>query len=137
METPTRYDVLAANLLFATLALTLLHQVAGWVAQALNPAQTIFHPMHFTFLTVAALGLLLLVRGALYYGVRRGFLAAKLLLALGLLAWLYNTTRWSAGIVAGVSTRHFGPDSLLLLLTDLLTLAALVLMFWPSRDGVR
>lgn len=48
-----------------------------------------------------------LLRGALYYGVRRGLLFAKLLLAIGFVAWVYKGSDWQQGYVAGVSFVQF------------------------------
>jgi hypothetical protein len=126
---PRKNDVLASNLLFATLVLVILYQVAGWVSQALALPHNYFSHMHFNLLTVATMGLSLLIRGAIYQAVRRGFLAAKILVALGLVVSLYTTTYWQQGIVAGVSFTHFNADSFVMLASNLLTLAALVLMF--------
>jgi hypothetical protein len=133
MDNSTRNEVLASNLLFATLGLLVLHQVIGWIAHAVAPSQTYFHSVHFNLLTVAGLGLTTLIRGALYYGVRVGLPAAKWLVAIGFVVSLYANTHWQAGIEAGVSYARFGFDSLVLLLTNLLTLAALVLMFRKPR----
>lgn len=91
--------------------------------------------MYFNLLTVGALVLSSLVRVGLAYAVRRGALAAKLLLALGFVVLLYNGTYWEKGVVAGVNFAHFGVDSFVLLLSNLLTLAALVAMFWPAQES--
>ena len=135
MNSATRNDILASNLLYASVGLLILYQVAGWISQALALPTNYFSPMHFTLPTVGALVLSSLVRVGLAYAVRRGVLAAKLLLALGFVVLLYNGTYWEKGVVAGVNFTHFGVDSLLLLLTGLLTLAALIAMFWPDRNS--
>lgn len=44
-----RADVVASNLLFTTLALTVLLQLAGWVSKALVPTQTIFHSINLSW----------------------------------------------------------------------------------------
>jgi uncharacterized membrane protein len=137
MDSPTRNDILASNLLFAALGLLILFQVAGWLSQALGLPHNYFSLVHFNLLTLAGLGLTSLIRGGLAYAVRRGALAAKLLLALGFVVLLFNSTYWEKGVVAGVDFAHFGVASLLLLLTNLLTLAALVAMFWPARESAR
>jgi hypothetical protein len=54
---------------------------------------------------------------------------AKMFLIIGFLAWLYKGTDWQQGYVAGVNFTHLTGWSLLALLRNLLTLAALVLMF--------
>jgi hypothetical protein len=133
MDAPSKNDILASNLLFATLALLLLYQVAGWVSQALGLPYNYFSHVNFTLLTVAGMGLFLLIRWAIYQAVRRGFLAAKILVAIGFVVSLYNTTYWQQGIVAGANFTHFTVDSFVMLASNLLTLAALVLMFTKSR----
>jgi hypothetical protein len=135
VDTSTRNDVLASNLLYASVGLFILYQVAGWVSQALALPTNHFSPMHFTLPTVGALILSSLVRIGMAYAVRRGSLAAKILLALGFVVLLYNGTYLERGVVAGVDFAHFDVASLVLLLTGLLTLAALVVMFWPTRDS--
>jgi lysylphosphatidylglycerol synthetase-like protein (DUF2156 family) len=137
VDTPTRNDILASNLLFAALGLLILFQVAGWLSQALALPHNYFSPVHFNLLTLAGLGLTSLIRGGLAYAVRRGAPAAKLLLALGFVVSLYTTTYWKENVVAGVNFVHFDMASLLLLLTGMLTLAALVAMFWPARESAR
>jgi len=135
MDTPARTDILAANLLYASVGLLVLYQVAGWVSQALGLPHNYFSPVHFNLLAAAGLGVTALIRVGLAYAVRRGVLAAKLLLALGFVVLLYSGTYWDKGVVAGVDFAHFGMASLLLLLNSLLTLAALAAMFWPARDA--
>jgi hypothetical protein len=129
MNAPNRNDILASNLLYAVVGVSLLYQVAGWVFQALAPLHNLFSPIHFSVLTLGALSLTCLIRIGLAYAVRRGALAAKILLALGFIFSLYTQ-----GVVAMVSFAHFTAGSLVLLLTDLLTLAALVLMFKKPRS---
>jgi hypothetical protein len=133
MEPSTKNDILASNLLFATIGLTVLLQVARWVAQALVPHQTYFHTIRFSWLALGGIAVYILIRGALYYAVRRGILAAKLLLALGFVVLLYTGTYWQQGVVAGVNFARFNADSFVMLANGLLTLAALVLMFTKSR----
>jgi hypothetical protein len=128
-------DVLAANLLFICLGLFILFQVAGWISQALVPSHNHFSSVHLNWLTLAGAGIYFLIRGALFYGVRRGLLFAKVLVALGFVLLLYTTTEWPAGVVAGVSLTQFSFASLLLLLNNLLTLAALVLMFKKPQEA--
>jgi hypothetical protein len=129
MNTPNRNDILASNLLYAVVGVSLLYQVAGWVFQSLAPLHNLFSPIHFNLLTLGALSLTCLIRIGLAYAVRRGVLAAKILLALGFVVSLYTQ-----GVVAKVSFAHFTAGSFVLLLTDLLTLAALVLMFKKPRS---
>lgn len=59
--------------------------------------------MHFNVLTAGALRLFLLVRGGLYYGVRLGVPAAKWLVALELVVFLYLNTHWQARMGACTS----------------------------------
>jgi hypothetical protein len=134
MEPSTKNDILASNLLFATIGLTVLLQVARWVAQALVPHQTYFHTIRFSWLALGGIAVYILIRGALYYAVRRGILAAKLLLALGFVVLLYTGTYWQQGVVAGVNLVHFDADSFVMLVNGLLTLTALVLMFTKSQQ---
>lgn len=89
--------------------------------------------MHFNLLTLAGLGFSSLIHGGLAYAVRRGAMAAKVLLALGFIISLYTTTYWKANVIVGVNLMHFSMASLLMLLNGLLTLAALVLMFTKPR----
>jgi hypothetical protein len=137
MGTPTRNDILASNLLFTALGLLILYQGASWISQALALPHNYFSPIHFNLLTLAGLGLTSLFRGGLAYAVRRGVLAAKLLMALGFVGTFYTATYWDKHIVVGVNFAHFGVASLLLLLTNLLTLLALIAMFWPARESAR
>jgi hypothetical protein len=134
MEPSTKNDIRASNLLFATIGLTALLQVARWVAQALVPHQTHFHTIRFSWLALGGVAVYVLVRGALFYAVRRGSLAAKLLLALGFVVLLYTGTYWQQGVVAGVNFIHFNADSFVMLVNGVLTLAALVLMFTKSQQ---
>jgi len=129
MAIPTKNDALASNLLFVTLVLLVLLQVAGWVAKAFDPHQTYFHSINFSGLALAGMGIFLLLRSALYYAIRRGLLAAKILLVLGFVVSLYTTTYWQQGVVAGVDFAHFSVASFVMLLNGLLTLSALVLIF--------
>jgi hypothetical protein len=134
MDTPTKNDVLASTLLFATMGLTILLQVARWVARALVPHQTYFHTIRFSWLALGGVAVYLLIRGTLFYAVRRGSLAAKLLLAIGFVVLLYTGTYWQQGVVAGVNFARFNADCLVMLVNGLLTLAALVLMFTKSQE---
>lgn len=135
MDSSTRNDILASNLLYASVGLFILYQIAGWISQALALPTNHFSPVHFNLLTVGALVLSSLVRIGMAYAVRRGVLAVKILLALGFVVLLYNGTYWEKGVVAGADFAHFDVASLVLLLTSLLTLAALVAMFWPDRES--
>ena len=78
----------------------------------------------------------LLVRGGLYYAARQGVPAAKWLLTLGFAVLLYCATYWQQGILAGVNFARFNASSFMMLANDLLTLAALVLMFSKPRESV-
>jgi hypothetical protein len=126
-------DVLASNLLFATLLILLGEYLYGWIMPG--------HHFNLEMLPAAApwwrilaiLALTFLFRGGLYYGVRRGLMLAKVFLILGFLAWLFKGTNWQQGYMAGVSFTHLTGWSLLALLRNLLTLAALVLMFKKPR----
>ncbi len=135
MDAPTRNDILASRLLYAALGLLLLFQIAGWISQALALPHNYFSPVHFNRLTLAGVGLTALVRGGLAYAVRRGVWAAKLWLALGFVVACRMATYWDKHLIADGRYGRFAIEPLVLLLTHLLTLAALVLMFWSARDS--
>jgi hypothetical protein len=132
MDTPTRNDILASNLLFATLAVLLCEHLYGWIMPGAHLNLEMLPAAAPWWRILAIVTLSFLLRGALYYGVRRGLLFAKLLLAIGFLAWVYKGTNWQQGHVAGVSFAQLTGWSLLALVRNLLTLAALVLMFKKS-----
>lgn len=110
-----------------------LYIVAGWITQALAPQKTAFHAVRFNLLTVAGLVVYILVRGLFAYGVRQSLLWVKILVVLGFIVSCYTNTYWRVGIVAGVGFGHFSLDSLGMLLQNLFTLAALVVMSWKPR----
>jgi hypothetical protein len=135
---PRKNDVLASNLLFITLLLTLAMRVYRWTAAGYDAqTETSYVPVAFPWRDMLGWTLLaVLVRSALYYGVRRGSLVAKLLLVVVLLYSVYSSTQLQYGFVAGVD---FANPSLWLLpvvVENLLTLAALVLMFRKPRVAV-
>lgn len=76
----------------------------------------------------------LLLRASLYYAVRWGVFRAKLLVAFFFGAAAYFTTQWRHGYVSGIDFHDLGGYSLLALAQNLLTLAALGLLFWPRRQ---
>jgi hypothetical protein len=133
MDTPTRNDLLASNLLFASLLLSVLGEV-GILGIRIFEASHVHSPIiNHLGRGLAMLLLSVLVRASLYYAVRHGILAAKLVLVLGFLLWAYTKTNWAAGRVAEVDFAHLWGYPLLVLLRQVLTLAALVLMFRKPR----
>ena len=123
-------DVLASNLLFATLLLT-VGEYLFRLSIVLSSTDTLL-PNSWAPVTwwVVAWSLLFLVlRAGLYYAVRRGILGAKLLVAFFFVASAYFTTNWRYRIVAGVSLYNMEGYSWLALAEHLLAFAALVLMF--------
>ncbi|MGI4871351.1 MAG: hypothetical protein ACRYFX_09245 [Janthinobacterium lividum] len=142
MEPLNRRDVLAANLLFVTLALSVVQLarpfLAGLMYRDYLPSSWAY-PLSWQ--AVAALLVMLLIRAGLYYAIRHGILFAKLLVALGFLVMVWAETNLKYGLVAGVSFSHGDAFTLWValptLLDRLLTLAALALMFWPVRKVER
>jgi hypothetical protein len=131
---PSKNDVLASNLLFATLLLSVLGEL-GMIESKVYDAQRAHLPVtiHWgkllTFLTLSVL-----VRIGLFYAVRRGLLAAKLLLVVSFVCWACAQTDWAAGQVAEIDFAHVWGYPLLVLFRNLLTLAALVLMFTKPQQ---
>lgn len=128
-------DILASNLLFASLLFPLSLRVYRWVSMGYDaqteasyvPAAFPWHDMlMWTLLAV-------LVRCALYYGVRQGALGAKLLLLGVCLYTVYSSTDLSVGFVAGMDLASPSLWLLPIAAENLLTLAALVLMFKKPR----
>jgi hypothetical protein len=126
-------DVLAANLLFATLAISLGEQVFWWVLREgyydrdYLPSSW---PWYQWYLGPLLLGLL---QASFYWAIRRGMFRAKVVVALACAYLAYAGTHWPRRYVAGVDFQHLWGYALLVLLQDLLTLAALVLMFRKTR----
>lgn len=134
---PHRNDILASNLLFATLLLTLGEYLFLWgvaiFASHNSPLPSDWLPATVTRSTVAWSLLFLLLRASLYYAVRRGVFRAKLLVIFFFGAAAYFTTKWQYGYVSGVDFHNLGGYSFLALAQNLLTLAALVLMFMKPQ----
>ena len=133
MAASNRNDVLASNLLFATLAIVVCEQVYGLLAPGTHFYAEGLPATAPWWRKLALLTLSLLLRGAFYYGVRRGVLAVKVLLALGFVVWLCRSTEWQQGYVGGLNFAHFTGWAFLALLRNLLTLVAFVLMFRKPR----
>lgn len=100
-------DVLASNLLFATLAILLGEHLYGRLMPGPHLNVEMLPAGAPWWRILAMLSFSFLLRGALYYGVRRGLLFAKLLLAIGFVAWVYKGSDWQQGYVAGVSFVQF------------------------------
>jgi hypothetical protein len=77
--------------------------------------------------------LLTLLKIALFYAIRRGMFRAKMVVALACAYLAYSGTHLRHGYLAGVALCSLGGWSLLVLLKNLLTLAALILMFTKPR----
>ena len=123
-------DVLASNLLFATL-LIMLGERLFWVALA-----------HFYLPDESAplwpgsgisLLLLTLLKASFYLAIRRGMLRAKVVVLVVCAYIAYADTHPHHGYFVGVYVDDFWGGPLLVQLQDLLTLAALVLMFKKPR----
>ncbi len=128
---PHKNDVLASNLLFAALLLALSEKLYF-------VTQTVLHrgylPMSSLWKDWVLWLLEALAQIILYRAVRRGEQWAKSVVLLASLYYAYIGTQLACGYVAGVVLRHLDGWALLLLLKDLLTLAALVLMFKPQME---
>ena len=132
---PRKNDVLASNLLFITLLSMLAMRVFRWVSAGYDaPTEASYVPGFFPWRDMLAWTLLaVLVRSALYYGVRQGSLAAKLLLVGVCLHSVYISTQVHNGFVAGMDLLSPSLWLLPIVAENLLTLAALVLMFLKPR----
>lgn len=123
-------DVLASNLLFATLLIELGERLF-WVALAhfYLPGE------HDPLWPDSSISLLLitLLKAAFYLAIRRGMFRAKVVVLVVCAYLAYTGTHLSSGYYAWVYVDDFWGYSLLVLLKDLLTLAALVLMFKKPR----
>jgi hypothetical protein len=120
------YDVLAANLLFATLLLWLGEQLLNvglrlWFFRA--EADPLWPGGIIWLLAV------LLLKASFYLAIRRGMLRAKVVVLVVCAYLAYADTHPASGYYAGVYVADFWGHPLLVLLKNLLTLAALVLMF--------
>ena len=166
MTTATKDDVLASNLLFGVLAISLIEQLAAAYLRnqdvyVYTPGQTISVASPTNWFVTAAVWLPLLlgmlVAGGSYYAVRKGKRWAKLLVLVAFLWSMYSSTvvvhgqvgvlegafLWSMysstsrqdGLLLGVPVAHLLSWALLAWFKAALTLAALVLMFWPARKA--
>lgn len=131
MNTANKNEILASHLLFATLPLMLFGRIARWMIMGYTAqVEATYVPAAFPVRNMLVWTLLmLLLRTSLYYGVRRGQLGAKLSL-LALCAYsVYASTDLANAFVVGIDLGYLSLWSLPVLLENLLTLAALVLMF--------
>jgi hypothetical protein len=132
---PRKHAVLAFNLLFATLLLTLAMRGYRWATVGYDvQIEASYIPAFFPWRNMLGWTLLaVLMRSALYYGVRQSSLAAKLLLVGVCLHSVYTSTQVRDGFVAGID--FYSPNVWLLptVAENLLTLMALVLMFRKPR----
>lgn len=127
-------DVLASNLLFATLLLTVGEYLFRLSIIAFSTGTLL--PSSWTAITWWVVGWCLLflgLRAGLYHAVRQGVLGAKLLVTLFFISAAYFTTNWRYRVVAGVSFYEMGGYSWLALVQHLLAVAALVVMFRKPR----
>jgi hypothetical protein len=132
---PRQNDILASYLLFASLLFPLALRLYRWVSVGYD-AQTeaSYVPAFFPWRNMLGWTLLaVLVRCALYYGVRKGALGAKLLLLGVCLYTVYSSTQLAVGFVAGMDFAGPGLGLLPIAAENLLTLVALVLMFKKPR----
>jgi hypothetical protein len=123
-------DILASNLLFATLLLEL--------GERLFLLALAFFYMHAEADALWArsegwLLLAMLLKAAFYLAIRRGMFRAKAVVLLVCAYQAYTSTIFQYGYIVGVNFHDLWGYSLLVLLKDLLTLAALVLMFKKPR----
>ena len=127
---PRKNDVLASNLLFVALAIS-LGETVYFLAQAALPRHHL--PSGSLWKSWVLCLLEVLAQVIFFRAVRRGEWRAKVVVLLTTIFCACLGTQLKYGYVAGVAFRH--PDSwaLLKLLQDLLVLAALVLMFTKPR----
>jgi hypothetical protein len=132
---PRKNDVLASNLLFSTLLIMLAMRVYRWAAIGYDAhTEAAYVPAFFPWRDMLGWTLVaVLVRSTLYYGVRQGSLVAKLLLVGVCLYSVYSSTQVQYGYVAGVDFAHPSIWLLPTIIENLLTLAALILMFRKPR----
>jgi hypothetical protein len=130
MTALNRNDMLASNLLFVTLCLMLAERAFwGLVEYLYLPAE------HNEWQKSATKTLLVEVafKFAFYYAIRRGMLRAKVVVLAVCIYLAYTDTHWQIGFVAGVNFADLWGYPLVVLAKDLITLAALVLMFRKPR----
>ncbi len=121
-------DVLASNLLFATLALSVAEQLF-WAAYYYWDQVAYVQLDGFGRNWIIWQALHTLVLAAFYLAIRRGMFRAKVVVLLACAYLAYTDTHPYHGYFVGVYLGDPWGYSLLVLLKDLLTLAALVLMF--------
>jgi hypothetical protein len=119
-------DVLASNLLFATLLLELGEQLFWGVMRAvyIPDAPDPLWPGPGVWLLLATL-----LKAAFYLAIRRGMLRAKAVVLVVCAYLAYTGTHFHEGYFAGIYFNDPWGYPLFVLLLDLLTLTALVLMF--------
>jgi hypothetical protein len=125
-------DVLASNLLFALLAISIVEQlvVTAFVRTANLPNPASAEDVWISVLVWCPLVLGWIMAGTCYYAIRKGMQWAKLLVLALFLGKVYFTTSLPDYILAGIALTHLLEGwQLLTLLKVLLNLAALVLMF--------
>jgi hypothetical protein len=121
-------DVLASNLLFITLAISIAEQL--FLAAYYYWDQVVYVQLEgFGRNWVIWQLLYTLLQAAFYVAIRRGMFRAKVVVLLVCVYLAYAGTHLRHGFLAGIYLGDFWPYSLPLLLRNLLTLAALVLMF--------
>lgn len=129
---PRKNDILASNLLFITLAISIVEQLLLATYYYWDQAAYVrIEPSISKW--VGGQLLWALLQAAFYYAIRRGMFRAKVVVAL---VGLYVVYTHSHGWIAYLANIHFADllgYPLVVLLKDLLTLAALVLMFTKPR----
>lgn len=128
-------DVLASNLLFANLALSVAEQF--FLAAYYYWDQVAYVQLQgFGRNWVIWQMLSTLLQIAFYLAIRRGMFRAKAVVLLVCAYLAYTGTHLRHGFIAGIHFPNFWDHSLLVLLKDLLVLAALALMFRKPRAVV-
>jgi hypothetical protein len=124
-------DVLASNLLFITLAISVAEQLF-WLAFAYwDQVAYVIYVMPGTSSSSRVVWQLLpaLLQAAFYYAIRRGMFRAKVVVLLVCIYLAYKHIYPYRGYFTVVHIADLWGYPVLVLLKDLLTLAALVLMF--------
>ncbi len=125
-------DVLASNLLFVSLAISVAEQLFGAAYYYLN--QTTYVRLEPSISQWVGWQLLItLLQAAFYYAIRRGMFRAKVVVALACLYVVYTRMHGWAAYLAHANFTDLLGYPLLALLKNLLLLAALVPMFWKPR----
>ena len=130
---PRKNDVLASNLLFASLIVAVIEQLCFAIYYYWD--QTTYATFEPSIGKWAGGQLLwVLLQAAFYFAIRRGMFRAKVVVALGVLYVIYTHSRGWIAYLANLNFADLLNYSLVFLLKDLLMLAALMLMFTKPRE---